>query len=247
MTDAAAPPIGPTPKSLCLRQIPEVVYPRPPGTHVATLWITFVPPTLEKLKEWSCRAWAPLDESLTMSGSGRRKADRAPGFTMTELMMAIALMGIIVTIGAQRVDVAVWRLDTSAQEVMQRLRAGRALAILRQHDVIVRFDTGGGVVIVHEDANNDGEINTGERVRRYVLEGGMELTRGSAPAYAGFTGGAVTFDNQVVTFYRNGSASQEGAVYVGGAGVASARVVVISRATGYAQIHRYDGSRWLSD
>lgn len=161
--------------------------------------------------------------------------------------MTVALLGIVVTIGVQRVDISVWRLDSAAQAVVQRVRAARALAILRQHDVIVNFDINRATIVVHEDVNNDGQIGADERVRRYALESGMEFSIGAAPPYAGYAGGAVTFAGQAVTFHRNGSASQEGAVYVSKAGVRGARVVVIGRATGSADVHRFNGARWSAD
>jgi len=161
--------------------------------------------------------------------------------------MTLTLMGLVLAVGMQRVDSSTWKLDSAGQAIVQSARAARALAVLRQHDVIVSFDIEALAIVVHEDVNGDGQIDDSERVRRQALEGKVEFTRGSAPAYAGFTDGPVTFGSGSVTFRRNGSASEEGAVYVGRPGLDRARVVVISRATGYAEMLRYNGSTWLSD
>jgi Tfp pilus assembly protein FimT len=167
------------------------------------------------------------------------------GFTAVEISVTLATIGVVVALGVQRVDSSAWRLDAAAQEVVQRVRAARSLAVLRQHNVVVTFDIDSRAMIVHEDANSDGVVDEGERVRRETLDGKAEFMRAAAP-FADFTGGPVTFDDNSVTFMRNGSASQEGAVYVGRPNVAKARVVIISRATGYSEMQRYNGSTWIS-
>ncbi len=169
------------------------------------------------------------------------------GFTTVELLVGLTLTGITLAIGVQKVDGMAWRLDAAARDVGQRVRTARALAVLKQHDVVVTFDMAESAVVLHEDANNDGIVNGEERVTRYYLEKGIEFTRASAPAYAGFDGGPVTFAGQKVTFMRNGSASEEGAVYVAKVEGERARAIIVSRATGYTDIYRYNGTAWSAD
>ena len=172
---------------------------------------------------------------------------RDSGFSMLEVTVTLAVMGIVLAMGLSRVDTSAWRLDTAGQQVVQRVRAARALAVLRQHDVVVSFDVATRAIVVHEDANGDGEIGDDERVTRQGLEGKVRFELGGATPFADYEGGAVTFSDGAVTFKRNGSASQEGAVYVSQPGLEKARVVVICRATGQAEMHRYNGSRWISE
>jgi Tfp pilus assembly protein FimT len=169
---------------------------------------------------------------------------REAGFTVVELCATIVLIGLMLAFGIARVDTVTWKLDTATKEVMQRLRSARALAVLRQHDVIVSFDVEARALIVHEDVNGDGLVDEDERVVRHRLGGKVQFERGEAPPFAGFTNAAVSFQAGAVTFLRNGSASQEGAVYVGWPGAVKGRVVVVRRATGYAEVHRYNGSQW---
>lgn len=169
------------------------------------------------------------------------------GFTSFELVLTLALIGLVLALGVTRIDSSTWRLDSAGQDIVQHVRAARALAVLRQHDVVVVFDVEASAIVVHEDANSDGIIDEGERVRRRPLEGNVQFTRSTAPPFAGFTESPVTFKSSSVTFRRNGSASEEGAIYLGRRGIEKARVVVIHRATGYAQMFPYNGSGWLSD
>ena len=172
---------------------------------------------------------------------------RNGGFTSIDLAITLGIVGLVLALGVQRVNSSVWQLDSAGQLVVQRVRAARTLAALRQHDVIVTFDIGARTIVTHEDANNDGVVDDAERVTRQGLEGKIQFTRGAAPAFAGFADGAVSFDDNSLTFKRNGSASEEGAVYISRPAMEKARVIVISRATGYAEMHRYNGSNWRSD
>jgi prepilin-type N-terminal cleavage/methylation domain-containing protein len=177
----------------------------------------------------------------------RHISRRASGFTLLEVCVTLALVGFVLAMGVRRVDTAAWKLDAAGHQIVQHVRAARTLAVLRQHDVIVSFDIGNRTIVVHEDEDGDGEIGDDERVRRVGLEGQNEFTLGDASEYAGYTAGPVTFSDASVTFTRNGSASEEGAVYVGRPSLDKARIVVISRATGYAEMLRYNGSRWISE
>jgi Tfp pilus assembly protein FimT len=171
---------------------------------------------------------------------------RNRGFTTIELSMTLVLTGVVLGLGLQRVDSSSWRLDAAGQQVVQRVRAARALAVLKQHDVVLSFDIDGRALQLHEDANGNGVVDDGERVFREGLDGKSEFTNEGIPAFRGFEDGPVTFENNVVTFRRNGSASQEGAIYVGRPGAEKGRVIVISRATGYAEMHKHNGTSWIS-
>lgn len=180
--------------------------------------------------------------------AGERSVTGTNGFTMPELIVALGLLGVALALGLSNLDWWAWRLNTAAAQVARQIGVARSLAVLRQHDVIVEFDFEGRTIVVHEDRNNDGVRDADERVVRQGLEGGVAFDRGGAPAYAEYTATAVTFDEARVTLRRNGSASAEGAVYLGRPGAdAGARVVVIARATGYTQTLRYNGSRWIAD
>ncbi len=169
---------------------------------------------------------------------------RYDGFTTVELAVALVLIGLLLAFAAVRIDTATWKLDAAGREVMQRLRAARALAVLKQHDVVVSFEPATRAIVVHEDGNGDGLVDGDERVIRHALGDKLELMRGAAPPYAGFTNVSVGFSDSSVTFRRNGSASEEGAVYVSRPEGERVRVVVVRRATGYVEVYRYDGSKW---
>lgn len=177
--------------------------------------------------------------------SSRRQAAWG-GFTAVEMLVTLALLGLVLAFGLASMDSSSWRLDAAADQVVQRLRLARSLAVLRQYDVIVTFDQTNPAVIVHEDANGDGAVDEGERVFRYPLEEGTAFTRGAGPAYGGFDVGSISFPDGTVTFHRNGSSSSEGAVYVGrGPDDVRPEAVIVERATGYAKRFKFDGNSWV--
>ncbi len=182
-----------------------------------------------------------------MQKAHRRRPDFQGGFSTIELTVSVALIGITLAVGVQRIDSTVWRLDASARDVSQRLRAARAMAVLKQHDVIVTFDSDGGRLILHIDPNNDGIVDAEERVTSFYLEKGISFSLGTAPAYDDFIEGPIAFEGDKVMFRRNGAASQEGAVYLAGPTGEKVRAVVLSRATGYTETFRYGAEGWRSD
>jgi Tfp pilus assembly protein FimT len=164
---------------------------------------------------------------------------------MPDIVITLVLLGILVTLSLTTVDSSAWNLDAASNQVAQHLRIARQLAVMRQHDVIVEFDIPNATVSVHEDRNSDGARDDGERVRRFALDNGALFTGGSAPAYAGFTDGPVTFGDGRVKFRRNGSASEEGAIYVGRrADDEHPVVIVLGRATGFTQTFKHTSSGW---
>lgn len=172
---------------------------------------------------------------------------RNGGFTSVEIGVTLVLIGLTLAFGVARIDTSSWSLDAAAQEVSQRVTAARAMAVLRQHDVIVDFDVATRAMAIHEDTDSDGMVDEDERLIRYVLDGRVEFLLGDASPLAGFTSAPITFAGGSVTFLRNGSASEEGAVYVGRPDVGKVRAIVIRRATGYAEVHLYNGARWLDE
>ncbi len=191
---------------------------------------------------------------MSVPHSGRSVA---AGVTLVELVVVLAMIGIVAAIALPKIDLPRYQIEGAMHGVGTGMLVAQRLAVTRQHDVAVRFDVPGQALLIHEDANNNGVVDAGERVRRVPLGEKVVFGRGTAPP-APSVGSAdpVTFTKTaegwpVVTFHRNGSASEAGGFYLtsrralaSGQHGDDARAVEIERATGRAAWYRYAGGTW---
>ena len=179
-----------------------------------------------------------------------------PGFSLVELLLVMFVISLLAYVAVPRIEIMRFKVDGAARGSVATLVAAQRLAVKRQHDVIVAFDTGRGRLFVHQDSDNDGVRDTGERVRAVSFEDQVVFGRGSASAL-GDQPGVVTFTERqdglpVVRFIRNGSASEEGTFYLtstradrAGKFVKDSRAVQIDRSTGRVTWYRYEAPEWV--
>src|SRR5574337_246932 len=180
------------------------------------------------------------------------------GFALVEALLVIALLGIVSGFAASRLDFTHYRVASAEQSVASSLASAERLALSLQHDVRVAFDTAGRRLRIHEDANDDGVINNGERVRYVALDDGVGFGRGATPALAVLGPTAVSCTRAqdgmaAVTFHRDGSADAEGGLYLNSlrdlrSGVTGdARAIVVTRSTGRLARFTWTGAAWREE
>lgn len=183
------------------------------------------------------------------SGIGSR------GMTLIEMLVVVVILGILISFAMPQIDLTRYRLNTAMHSVGSTLLAAQRRAVTRQHDVIVMFDQANSLVRIHEDTDNNGNQDTGERVRNYPLGDNVVFALLGAPARP-FGATAITFTQMsgglpAVTFHRNGSASEYGGFYItsrrsqlGANRPKDQRAVEIERATGRASWFHYIPPSW---
>lgn len=175
------------------------------------------------------------------------------GFTLGEMVLVMAIVGIVASMMSPLFTPDRWRADSAVQELAMGLNAAQRLAVLRQHDLVVTFGAADHVITVHSDEDNDGVRDAGEDVRiqqlpenmRFGGEGVPALPRGGSPV--NFASGG---KDTTLTFHRNGSASASGVVYVrplsgsmsGEPG--AVRALSVERATGEVRCYSYRTGTW---
>jgi Tfp pilus assembly protein FimT len=166
----------------------------------------------------------------------------------------VVLIGITVGIALPRLGLSRYQANAAARTVTGALSYAQRMAISQQADIQVAFDPAQRGIRVHEDRDNDRVMDPGERVTFTPLPEGTTFGRGTAAARP-FGGAAIELVNTqgglpVLTFRRDGTASEEGGVYLTTiSGLASDRVtdvrsVEFSRATGRSIWFTYAAGTW---
>lgn len=182
------------------------------------------------------------------AGSNRR------GFTLVEMLLVVVILGLLVAFTAPKIDVQKFRANSAMQAVGTALLASQRLAVTRQHNIVVAFDVGAGTMRIVDDTNNNNQIDVGEHQRVVALDR-IVFGLGGAPLYNGLAG-PVSFSKRLgslpaVTFHRDGSASEAGAIYLTTPRAVSdpsragdTRVIVIDRATARVSWFRASPPNW---
>ena len=94
----------------------------------------------------------------------RTKSKHIRGFSLTELMIVILVMGIITAIGAPSMSrfLQSWRLNGEANEMATMLRLARTAAVTKNTTVMFVFDANDGEYFYVEDDDESGSQSAGE-------------------------------------------------------------------------------------
>ncbi len=181
---------------------------------------------------------------------------RRYGFSATELMLVITIMGIMSGIALTKVDIAKMEANSAVQVLSTSMVAAQREAITKQHDLILTFDAAQRTVRMVWDRDSDGIIDGNERVRAIPLDGRIGFGLGGSTARS-FGSNAINFDRDIggrpaLIFHRNGSASGIGGFYLTSTRAmanpvkysSDTRAVEIVRATGRTEWHRWTGTAW---
>jgi prepilin-type N-terminal cleavage/methylation domain-containing protein len=186
--------------------------------------------------------------------SQRCRVDRA-GFTLIEILMVIVLIALVAAFGIPKLNFSGYRINGAVRGNTSLIARAQRTAVTDQYNVNVLFDVPNNQIKIHEDANNDNVIQSGERVRVYPLGEGVVFGRGGAPVRL-YSATAVSFTRTQsgmpeIVFRRDGSASENGGLYIttttalNSSRPQDARSIEVTRATGRVEWYQYNGSSWI--
>jgi prepilin-type N-terminal cleavage/methylation domain-containing protein len=94
----------------------------------------------------------------------QRARNSVRGFTLTELMIVITIMGILLAVTAPAMSrfAGNWRLNGAAANMAMVMRSARGAAVAKDVDVVFTFDQDKGQYSFLEDSNGNGDADAGE-------------------------------------------------------------------------------------
>lgn len=169
------------------------------------------------------------------------------GVSLMETMVLLGMTSMVAALGLPRLNYIRFRVNSDARNVVMTLAYAQRIAVSLQHNVKVTLHASLRQVRTLEDKNNDGLYSADERIRVFQLSEGVVLSRNGAPD---LPSPAATNEITEVTFWRDGSASTAGVVYLNTTlGISKgnnedARGLDVVRATGRATWYTYTGGSW---
>jgi len=181
-----------------------------------------------------------------------RQSPNRWAFTVIELLIVLAIIGIIAAFAYPKVNFTQFRVDAAARTVRVALQNAERLAVTRQYDVVVSFDTTNRRIRVLEDNNNNATVDAGEHVTYASLEDSVHFAVPpagvSGTASGSIDGSSIRIINNMPTliFHRDGAASSDADIYITSKRAANDdfRCIRVIQSTGRTLWWRYLNGAW---
>lgn len=174
------------------------------------------------------------------------------GFTLFELVVVMAIIGILATVALPRMNLHQFRIDAGVRNTQGALMQAERYAVQRQHDMIVSFDVPGKRVLVIDDQNNNGAIDVGEKVLIRPLDDGVRFLAPPAAINGGTVAAVAGAKLQTlggypsIIFHRDGATSTDLQVYITSwrTNATDFKGLSVTQSTGHVDYYSYSTGTW---
>ena len=166
------------------------------------------------------------------------------GFSLVELMVVIALLGILAAISVPNLlkNLPEKRLKGAARNVYADMQKARLQAVKENRDIAVRFDTGDQFYYIDDDQDGESGYKTWEsdELKKDLADyGGVEF--GHAATTTNWNNDTINASVKDITFKSRGEANN-GSIYLQSQSNQEVCYAITVTQFGAVKIRRYSGS-----
>jgi len=184
-----------------------------------------------------------------------RRREKHAGFTMVEILMVIVLIAMVAAFGLPKLNFSGYRINSGVRSLTSLIERAQRMAVTDQNNVNVLLDVSHNQIKLHDDNNNDNNMQSGERVFTYPMPEGVTYGHNGAPTriYSASPVSCSRTENGMreIIFRRDGSASENCGFYITtttaqqSSRPQDARSIEVIRSTGRVEWYQYSGSGWI--
>lgn len=176
-----------------------------------------------------------------MADKHKKKKENS-GFTLIEVMIVIAMIGILSAVAVPRFNawLPVYRLKSAASDLQSNMQKARGLAIKENMTIPIRFDYTSSPGFYYFDTSGNGAYTAGEfRVDLSAYNSGVDFGTGNATAK--WDGNGFSAPPTAVISFGSRGLSNQASVYLQNDTGAVCYAITTSIA-GTAKVRKYNGN-----
>lgn len=180
-----------------------------------------------------------------MPSVSHRRRSRGGGFTLLEIMVVVAIVGIVALFGLPALQnfIARSKIEGLAHQASVLMHRCRSEAIKQSAETLLTPDVGVGTLVAYADIDGDRAFTSGvdQEVGRIQAPSGVSLSSPDSVPVEGLT---TVGSDKVAIFNSDGSIDDIGAVRFGDLVGNYLEVRIITAATARIVIKKWDGAAW---